>query len=115
MATRRTSPDPLLEHCPGDAMKNWLRPGQMVVCVQAPPRCCIGPSGRLDLYTGPSPIKGCVYTVASVEPYLASAYLWLTELNSGVAWNARYFRPVRPTSLACLTHLLAPSDAMEPA
>ena len=90
-------------------MKDWLRPGQMVVCVDDDWR------NELEVRPArPLPMGGCVYTIADVTDFAGGLYASLVEMGGGIWFLSLHFRPVRPTSLDCLTHLLAPSDALEP-
>ncbi|PZQ86031.1 MAG: hypothetical protein DI549_00690 [Ancylobacter novellus] len=90
-------------------MKDWLRPGQMVVCIDDD-----WSSGNCVESRRPVPVAGCVYVIADVGEHGGGFYLLLEEMGGGIWFLSSHFRPVRPTSLDCLTHLLAPSDALEP-
>ncbi|MGA0561723.1 hypothetical protein ACO2RV_04680 [Ancylobacter sp. VNQ12] len=97
-------------------MKDWLRPGQMVACIRDIPPIGLDLLGCWVTLDGVIPVKGCIYTIADVAPGpFGLMFIELAQLPGGTVWNVNAFRPVRPTSLDCLTHLLAPSDTLEPA
>jgi hypothetical protein len=84
-----------------------FRRGQLVCCIADK---WVGP----QLYKGPFPLRGCVYTA---DNYDDGGLLYLVEFpwqpwgtasaRIRASFSPRNFRPVRETSIDCFTALLA--------
>lgn len=89
-----------------------LVPGQMVACICDDWGDPVDVEGRPCQRTAPPPMKGCVYTVASVRPLFGLMFISLAEKPTGALYHADFFRPVRPTSLAIFRDQRAPTDGV---
>lgn len=89
-----------------------LMPGGMAVCIRDPRGMTgINAAGDVVMVAGPTPVKGCAYTVADITECDGLLFVRLAEMPPTDWWRAGLFRPVRPTSIESLRGLLAPGDA----
>ncbi|MDR6952319.1 hypothetical protein J2X65_001674 [Ancylobacter sp. 3268] len=87
-----------------------LVPGQMAACIDDAWGPCTDGFGNVVENINPAPVKGCVYTVREVYPFMGAIFIGLVEFSPDDGFRARRFRPVRPTSIEVFRDLLAPTD-----
>lgn len=81
--------------------------GDMVVCICSKWQAMEGSSAELPPN---APMKGLVYSVASMFRATSEDYRWLVELEGIVhGYDADAFRKVKKSNLDCFTALLRPT------
>ncbi|WP_428029781.1 hypothetical protein [Ancylobacter sp.] len=83
-----------------------FQPGQLVECIDDEWVNIIGERPRV-----PTPVSGCVYTIAEAHEYLGGIFLGFEPYGTGIWFSWLHFRPVQTPDIGIFRGLLAPSPA----